>query len=113
VVLHPVAGALLFAGQAGVGSDLPTLAALIGGAGVAGGLHAARAAARPAVTAGTAGTGNPIVSAGEDVLSVLLTVLALALPLLGAALLVAVAVAAVRLWRRRARRPGPETTRAP
>ena len=104
VALHPVAGALLFAGQAGVGSDLPTVVSLLAGAALAGGLHGLRAAARPAVTVGTVGTGNAFVSAGEDVLSAVLTVLALALPLLAVALLIAIALAAVRIWRRRARR---------
>jgi hypothetical protein len=104
VALHPVAGALLFAGQAGVGSDLPTVLSLLGGAALAGGLHGLRATARPAVTAGTAGSGNALVSAGEDVLSAVLTVLALALPVLAVALLIAVAVSAIRMWRRRSRR---------
>ncbi len=104
VALHPVAGALLFAGQAGVGSDLPMVVSLLGGAALAGGLHGLRATVRPAVTAGTAGTGNALVSAGEDVLSAVLTVLALVLPVLAVALLIAVVVSAVRVWRRRSRR---------
>lgn len=104
VVLHPVAGALLFAGQAGVGSDLPTVISLAGGAALAGGLHGLRATARPAVTAGTAGSGNALVSAGEDVLSAVLTVLALALPVIAVVLVIAIVVSALRIVRRRSRR---------
>src|SRR5512132_1389231 len=64
-VVHPLAGAVVFAGQAGL-QDVPDVVALAAGALVAGSLHATRATARPVVTGSTAGIGNPIVSLIED-----------------------------------------------
>jgi hypothetical protein len=102
--IHPIAGALVFAGQAGVGTDVPSIASLLIGACVAGGLHGVRASARPLVTGATLGVGNPFVSAGEDVASVTLTALAFLVPLLAALLVLALAVLTVRVLRRRGRR---------
>jgi len=99
--IHPIAGALVFAGQAGIGTDVPSIVSLLLGAGVAGGLHGVRASARPLVTGGTLGLGNPFVSAGEDVASATLTVLAFVVPLLAALLVLALAVLSLRVLRRR------------
>ena len=57
-VVAPVSGAVLFTGQTGVNTDLPTLAAVVLGAGTAETVHAGRAAVRPLSTVGTAGVGN-------------------------------------------------------
>ncbi|HMN98652.1 MAG TPA: DUF4126 domain-containing protein [Miltoncostaeaceae bacterium] len=104
VVIHPVAGAMLFVGQTGVDTGIPVAVAAILGAATAETLHGARAAIRPASTASTAGIGNPVLSLGEDVGSLVLTVLAFALPLvallLTLALLAGVVTVAGRLRRR-------------
>jgi hypothetical protein len=57
---------------------------------IAGGVHTAKTAARPVVTAGTLGTGNPVVSLAEDVVSGVTTIVAIVAPLVltGAVLLV-------------------------
>jgi Domain of unknown function (DUF4126) len=101
-VVHPVAGAILFAGQAGL-DDVPTAVSLASGALIAGSLHATRATARPVVTGTTAGVGNPVVSLVEDIGSIGLVILAVVLPIL-ALLLVAGALVGVVVMFRRVRR---------
>ncbi len=96
--VRPVAGALLFAANANVITDVSPILAVICGLLLAGGVHAVKATVRPVVTATTGGLGNPVVSAAEDVVSATVTITAILWPLLGVALLVALA-AAVFLWR--------------
>jgi hypothetical protein len=106
--VHPVAGAVVAASQAGV--HVPDAVSLAAGALLAGGIHLGRAAVRPASTAGTAGVGNPVLSLLEDVASVALSVLAFLLPVLaalGAIALVALAIWAIRRFRAAVRRFAP------
>ena len=100
VVAYPIAGAIAFASQAGVVRHVPTPLALTIGLLTAGSLHTARAAIRPAATAATVGLANPVLSTVEDVMSGVLTLLALAAPVLAAALAVAIAIVTWRLLRR-------------
>ncbi len=108
-VVRPAAGAVLFLSSVGAGTLDPTLAAILGLLG-AGGVHALKATARPVVTATTGGLGNPLVSALEDLASVLAAIIAIVAPLLVVVLLLALALAFVvlirRLRARRARRSG-------
>lgn len=109
-VVHPVSGALLFVGQTGVDTDIPVAVAAILGAATAETLHGGRAALRPASTATTAGAGNPLLSLGEDVASLVLTILAFALPVVALVLvlvLIAGVVTGMRRLRRVGRRPDP------
>jgi hypothetical protein len=99
-VVHPVAGALVFAGSTSVASDLPPVVGLLAGALVSGSLHAGRATVRPMSTASTAGAGNPLLSLGEDVSSAVLTALAVLVPILAVVLLIAGAYGLYRAWRR-------------
>ena len=106
-VVAPASGAALFAGQTGPETDLPTVAAALAGAVLAGTVHLERAALRPASTATTAGTANPAVSFAEDAISAALTAVAFVVPILAA--LAVVAVVAGGAWlllrvRRRLRR---------
>lgn len=103
-VIAPMAGAVLFTGSAGQGADLPTIVTAVLGGGTAGALHLTRSAVRPLSTATTGGLGNPVLSLIEDVASIGLTVLALALPVLGLLALVAIVAALVVAWRRMRRR---------
>jgi len=82
--IRPAAGAVLFAAGSNVISDISPVAAMICGLLVAGGVHAAKAMARPIITAGTAGTGNPIISTAEDVISGVSAFMAIVLPVLAA-----------------------------
>lgn len=108
-VIRPASGAVLLAGTANSLSLLNPWVAAALGAGLALAVHVAKAASRPAVTATTAGIGNPLVSLGEDVVVVVLAVLAALAPFVALALLVGLLVLLALLirtgWRRwRARR---------
>lgn len=98
-VVNTAAGAVLFAAQTGV-ADVPPALSMALGVIVAGGVHATRAAVRPVATASTGGLGNPVVSGVEDGTSVLLSVLAVFAPVVGAVVLAVVAVLGVRFWLR-------------
>ncbi len=104
LVVHPVAGALLFlAANSDTGTVSPALAAVCGLV-LAGGIHAARATARPVASATTAGLANPLVSFAEDVVALVLSVLAVVVPVVAAVLVLLLAAALVRFARRRRRR---------
>jgi hypothetical protein len=103
----PASGAVLFTGQAGEETSVPTLLSILLGGGTAGVVHAIRTAVRPVSTASTAGLGNPVLSLGEDAGSLALVVLAFAVPVIAVVLLVLLVVPValrVRRWRRRRRR---------
>lgn len=103
-VIAPASGAVLFTGQTGLETDVPTLAAILLGAVTAGSIHLGRAGARPASTATTGGLGNPVLSFAEDVGSGLLTAAAFVLPVIAVLLVVALAAIVVSSTRRRVRR---------
>lgn len=106
-VVHPVSGALLFVGQTGIETEMPAAVAAVLGGVIAESLHGGRAALRPASTATTAGLGNPALSLGEDVASLILTIVAFALPLLALVVVIALIAAVVSGARRLGRRPDP------
>ncbi len=99
-VVAPASGAILFTGQTGLETDLPTAAAVLAGALVAGGVHFERAAVRGGSTVGTAGTANPIVSLAEDVTSAALVATAFLLPILAFLAVVALLVTGFYVIRR-------------
>jgi Domain of unknown function (DUF4126) len=107
LVVHPVSGALLFVGQTGIETEMPAAVAAVLGAATAESLHVGRAALRPASTATTAGVGNPLLSLGEDVASLVLAVVAFALPLVAFLLVIFLVAAVVSGARRLRRRPDP------
>lgn len=99
LVISPIAGAILALASQG---DIATINPIIVGAAgliAAGSTHAARAAARPVVTAATAGTGNVVVSAVEDGAALVLSVLAILVPVLALILLAVLIVVAFRFFR--------------
>ena len=67
-------------------------------------VHGVKAASRPVVNATTAGVGAPVASTAEDIGSVLMSVLAIVLPVLVLAGLVLLALGAFWVLRRRRRR---------
>jgi len=79
--VRPTAGAILFAASTSA-IDLNPILAVILGLVLAFGVHATKATARPVVTASTGGIGNPVVSTAEDVVSLVVSILALAVPIL-------------------------------
>ena len=101
-IIRPAAGAIAFAASAKVITDIHPVLSLAAGLIVAGSVHAVKAAAvRPAVTATTGGAGNVPVSIAEDIVSTILSILAVVVPVLISALLVMFAAWVIwLLWRR-------------
>ena len=107
-VVRPAAGAIAFAASANVVTEISPVLALACGLLVAGTVHVAKAGVvRPMVTATTGGAGNTPVSIAEDVLSTVLSILAVILPVLIGTLLVVLASFIVYWLYKRANR---ETT---
>jgi hypothetical protein len=100
--VRPAAGAILFAASAGAVSNIHPIVAMIAGLLVAGGVHTVKAAAiRPAVTATTGGLGNVPVSVAEDVAAVFLSIAAIVVPAVIAAIVIVITSLFVWwLWRR-------------
>ena len=107
-VVRPAAGAIAFAASANVVTEISPVLALACGLLVAGTVHVAKAGVvRPMVTATTGGAGNTPVSIAEDVLSTVLSILAVVLPVIIGTLLVVLASFVVYWLYKRANR---ETT---
>lgn len=98
--LNPVAGAIVFASQTRLMGNIHPAVALAAGFLVAGGFHAARAAARPVATTATAGIANPVLSFAEDATSLTVSLLAVFAPILAILLLVLLVAGGVWAWRR-------------
>jgi hypothetical protein len=102
-VVRPVAGAILFAASSGVVGNVHPALAFTAGLLLAGGVHAVKAVARPAVTATTGGTGNWLVSIIEDILALIGAILSILVPVL-VVLLIAFILLTLVWWRGRRRR---------
>ena len=103
--IRPAAGAVLFAANANIVTEIHPALALTAGLLVAGGVHAAKGTARPVVTATTAGTGNWFVSLVEDIAAFFVTIVSIFLPVLGMVLAVLVIIMFARWVRRRKKEP--------
>lgn len=103
--VRPVAGAILFAASSNVIADIHPVLAMICGLILAGGVHAAKATARPVITGAGAGTLNPAVSLAEDVASLAVSLLAILVPILLLLLLLLAFLLALLWYRRRKARP--------
>jgi hypothetical protein len=95
-VVRPAAGAILVLATTTSAVDVPPVLLAVLGILAAGSLHAAKAAARPAVTLGTGGLFNPIVSMGEDMLALTASLAAIFVPVLAIGFLLA--FLALGLW---------------
>ncbi|WBB79484.1 DUF4126 domain-containing protein [Micromonospora sp. WMMD882] len=119
-VVRPTAGGLAFGAGAGAETvtvddpggffSSPGWAPVVVGVLIALGVHLVKAAARPVVNATTAGVGAPVASTAEDAASVVMSVVAILLPVLVLVFLAGLAlfvgwVVRRRTERRRARRP--------
>jgi hypothetical protein len=110
-IIRPIVGGVIVAGTANSLSDTNIWVAAVVGAALAFGVHLTKTTARAATTATTAGVANPVLSIGEDILSVAAIVMvvvgkALAItisPVLGFILLAIVILLALALvfaaWR--------------
>ena len=107
-LIRPAAGAIAFAASANVVTNVSPVLALACGLLVAGTVHVAKAGAvRPMVTATTGGAGNIPVSIAEDVVSTILSFLAIALPIVVGTLFIVLAAFIIYWLYRRSNR---ETT---
>jgi len=103
--VRPAAGAVAFAASANVVTHVSPVLALACGLLIAGTVHVAKAGVlRPAVTATTGGVGNVPVSIAEDVVSTVLSILAIVLPILVGTLLIVLAAFIVYWLYRRSNR---------
>lgn len=88
-LVRPTAGAIVFAASASNLTDVNPVLSLIAGLFIAGGVHAVKTLAiRPAVTAVTGSLGNVPVSIAEDATSTVVSLLAVALPIIAACVIV-------------------------
>ncbi len=104
--IRPAAGAVLAMAATSDVASLNPVVSLILGLLAAGGVHAAKATARPAVTLATGGIGNPLVSLVEDGAAAVASVLAIFLPILSLAFLLLLVVGGLWAYRRLRRRLG-------
>jgi uncharacterized membrane protein len=103
--VRPTAGAIAFAASTNAVTDIHPALALACGLFVAGTVHVAKAGiVRPMVTATTGGAGNTPVSIAEDVISTVLSILAVLLPVLIGTMLIVIAAFIVYWLYRRANR---------
>lgn len=110
--IRPAAGALLFAANASVITEMSPVVALLAGLLLAGGVHATKAAARPVVTASTVGTGNWLVSIVEDLIAAVVSVLAILIPILTLIIFGTMLLALILYLRRRRQRKVAQQTLA-
>ena len=107
-LIRPAAGAIAFAASAKVVTDVNPVLALASGLLIAGSVHVAKAGAmRPMVTATTGGVGNVPVSIAEDIVSTVLSILAIIVPILTGTILIVCAAFLINWLYRRSNR---ETT---
>jgi len=106
-VVRPAAGGIVAVAGSGSASSVSPWALVLAGVLLAGGVHAAKATARPVVNVTTAGVGAPVVSTAEDLGAVALSVVAIAAPILVVAVLAGLAYLLWRLWRWRPAPPTP------
>lgn len=104
------------AGTLAVASALPEddgllrwVLAAIGGGGAAGTVHSVMALTRKVSSLTTGGLANPVLASAETGGSLVLSVLALVVPLVGLAAVIVVVVLLVRAWRRRRHRVRRDT----
>ena len=98
--VRPAAGGVVAVAAAGSAVDVSPWLLTLAGVLLAGGVHAVKASARPAVNVTTAGVGGPAVSAAEDAGALVLSVLALVAPVIVMFVAAGVVYSLWRLWRR-------------
>ncbi len=100
--VRPAAGAIAFAASTNVVTGIHPVVALACGLLVAGSVHVAKSAAvRPAVTAVSGGAANVPVSIAEDLVSTVVSILAVVLPILiGTLMVIGLSLILWWWWRR-------------
>jgi len=96
-IFRPAAGAILFAANANVLTDIHPVLSIAAGLLVAGSVHAVKSVVvRPVVTATTAGVGDVPVSVLEDVVATMLSVFSIVIPIVVGIILLA--LGALLIW---------------
>ena len=98
IVVNPVAGAIVFGSQVHAIGNIPPALALGAGLVVAGGFHATRAAVRPVSTVATGGIANPVVSFIEDLIAIVMSLLAIFLPFMALLMFIVLLFALYKSW---------------
>jgi hypothetical protein len=80
--IRPAAGAVLFAANAQVITDISPIFTILAGLLLAGSVHVTKGVIRPVVTTTTAGTGNWLVSLIEDLIAFFVSILSVLIPIL-------------------------------
>jgi hypothetical protein len=89
--IRPAAGAIVFAANADILTNISPILSLACGLLLAGGVHAVKSVVvRPAVTASTAGAANIPVSIAEDIISTVVSILSIIVPIIIVVLLIMV-----------------------
>lgn len=99
-LVRPAAGGIVAVAAAGNATDVSPWLLVLAGVLLAGGVHAAKATARPPVNAATGGVGAPVMSVVEDVGALVMTVVAFVAPILVALVAVLLGYLFWRLWQR-------------
>ena len=102
-IVRPAVGAIVAVAASGNASSVQPWVMVLMGVLLAGGVHAAKATARPVVNATTAGVGAVAVSTVEDATAAAMCVVAIAVPILVVLMMVALVVGLGVLWRRKRR----------
>ena len=102
-IVRPAVGAIVAVAASGNASSVQPWVMVLMGVLLAGGVHAAKATARPVVNATTAGVGAVAVSTVEDAGAAAMCVVAIAVPILVVLMMVALVVGLGVLWRRKRR----------
>jgi hypothetical protein len=93
--VRPAAGAFLMLASDGEMIDMHPIVQVLIGAGLAGIVHTIKALGRPAITVSSGGLGNPAVSTIENVVALMLSLLAILIPiavLIGSLVLVVLSI---------------------
>ncbi|MGE5603572.1 MAG: DUF4126 domain-containing protein [Nitrososphaerales archaeon] len=109
-VIRPLAGAIIFAANGNVISDMSPVLGMICGLIAAGGVHTIKATARPVISVTTAGVANPAVSLLEDIVSGTTAVVAIVVPVLAAIFVLFFAGLIIWFFVRRRRKRARATT---
>ena len=102
-LVRPAAGALMFASQANIITEVNPIIAVVLGILLAGGVHATKATVRPVVTTASVGTGNWAVSIVEDIVAFFVSLMSIIVPLLAVVCVVAFIILVIRFYRKRQR----------
>jgi uncharacterized membrane protein len=100
-LVRPAAGALMFASQANIITEVNPIIAIVLGIMLAGGVHATKATVRPVVTTASVGTGNWAVSIVEDVIAFSVSLMAIVVPLFAIVCMAVFFVLVFRMYRKR------------